>query len=153
VYDDTSAEIRKYIAEAIERYEKNPTADDHESGVLEKLVKIDKNIGKTMAEDMLFAGIDTTSSAVVSVMYCLAKNPDKQEILQQEVMQILPEKSSKLNATSFNSVPYLRAVIKESLRLKPVVNGNMRRTTEEIVLQGYRIPKDVNFDASCYDSI
>lgn len=96
-----------------------------------------------MAEDMLVAGVDTTSSAVTSVIYNLARNPDKQEILRQEIMKILPEKSSKLTETSFNSVPYLRAVIKESFRIKPVVSGNVRATTEDIVLQGYRIPKGV----------
>jgi cytochrome P450 family 12 len=129
--------------EAVERYEKNPTPTEQEPGVLEKLIKIDKNIGTTMAEDMLAAGVDTTSSAVAGVMYCLAKNPEKQEILRKEIMSILPEKDSKLTATSFNSVPYLRAVIKESLRINPVVNGNIRAASKDLVLQGYRIPKDV----------
>ena len=141
VYERAALEIKGYVMEAVERYEKNPTADDQEKGVLEKMIKIDKNIGIAMAEDMLFAGVDTTSSAMTSVLYNLAKNQDKQEILRQEILKILPEKDSKLTATSFNNVPYLRAVIKESLRLGPVVNGNLRRAGQDLVLQGFRIPK------------
>lgn len=143
LYEDTAIDIKKYILEAVERYEKNPSPDDQESGVLEKLIKIDKNVGMAMAEDMLLAGVDTTSAAFVGVLYNLAANPDKQEILRKEVLKILPEKDSKLSATSFNNMPYLRAVIKESLRMNPVVNGNMRAAGQDLVLQGYRIPKGV----------
>lgn len=144
LYEQVGEEIKKYVMEAVERFEKNPSPDDHTSGVLEKLIKIDKNIGITMAEDMLAAGIDTTSVAISGILYNLAKNPNKQEKLRQEILQILPEKNSKLSATSFNNVPYLRAVIKESLRLKPVVNGNIRAVPEDLVLQGYQIPKGVD---------
>ncbi|CRL03628.1 CLUMA_CG016420, isoform A [Clunio marinus] len=140
-YEETRNELRKYIDQAIERLEKNPTADDHEMGILEKLIKIDRNIGVTMAEDMLFAGVDTTSSAISAVMYNLAKNPEKQEILRKEVFSILPDKNSKLSASSFNNAPYLRAVMKESQRMHPITNGNVRQLDVDIVLQGYRIPK------------
>ena len=145
VYEASSREVRQYIVEAVERYEKNPSPDINESGVLEKLIKIDKSIGIAMAEDMLLAGVDTTSTAVTSVLYSLAKNPDKQEKLREEILTILPEKSSKLTPTSFNSAPYLRAVIKEALRVLPVANGNLRALDHDTVLQGYRVPKDVNF--------
>lgn len=154
LYENTGLEIQKFVMAAVEKYEKNPTPDDHATGVLEKLIKIDKNIGIAMAEDMLLAGVDTTSSAVVAVLYCLAKNPDKQEILRQEILSILPEKDSKLTASSFNNVPYLRAVVKEALRLHPVVNGNLRGAGTDLVLQGYRIAKGVRMKfISCTQNI
>lgn len=143
VYEDIANEIKQYVMTAVEKYEKNPTVD-HEAGVLEKLIKIDKNIGIAMAEDMLLAGVDTTSSSMTSILYCLAKHPDKQEILRQEILKILPEKDSKLTTSSFNNIPYLRAVIKESLRIKPVINGNLRSAGKDLVLQGYQIPKGVS---------
>ena len=40
-----------------------------------------------------------------------------------------------------NTIPYMRAVLKETMRLAPVVNGNLRATGKDIVLQGYQIPK------------
>ena len=98
-----------------------------------------------MAEDMLFAGVDSTSTAVTSILYSLAKNPDKQEKLREEIVTILPEKNLKLTPTSFNNAPCLRAVIKEALRVLPVTNGNLQALDHDIVVQGYRVPKDVNF--------
>jgi hypothetical protein len=48
-----------YVDDAIEKFEKHPTADDQEAGVLEKLMKINKHTAKVMAFDMLLAGADT----------------------------------------------------------------------------------------------
>lgn len=143
IYEGLAIEIKKHVMEAVERFDKNPTPADREAGLLEKLIQVDKSVGIAMSEEMLLAGVDTTSSALVGVLYALAKNPDKQEILRKEVLSILPEKDSKLTAASLNNVPYLRAVIKESLRLRPVVSVTARTTNFDIVLQGFRIPKGV----------
>lgn len=142
-YEKINKIIMKYISEAVERFEKNPTPADQEAGVLEKLIKADRNIGIAMVEDMLFGGVGTTSASMTSVMYCLAKNMDKQEILRKEILTILPERDSKLTATSQNSIPYLRAVIKEAFRLKPITSGSLRAAGKDLVMQGYQVPKGV----------
>lgn len=77
------------------------------------------------------------------MLYCLAKNPDKQEILRQEILKILPQKDSQLTNQSLNHIPYLRAVVKESLRLYSPTNGNLRATGQDMVINGYQIPKNV----------
>jgi cytochrome P450 family 12 len=143
LYEQTALEIQQYVLDAVERFEKNPTPAGHEAGVLEKLIKIDKAIGMAMGEDMLLVGVDTTSTALTSVLYALATNVDKQEILREEVLQILPEKNSKLASNSLNNAPYLRAVLKEAQRLYPTINGNVRAAAQDMVLQGYQIPKGV----------
>lgn len=145
IYTDVQEEISQYIEEAVVRYEKKPTPEGQEKSVMEKMIAIDKNIAKTMAEDMLTAGVDTTSATMSTIMYCLAKNPEKQEILRQEIDRILPDKNELLTSASFNNVPYLKAVVKEALRLVPVVNGNIRAAGEDLVLQGYQIPKGVSW--------
>lgn len=39
------------------------------------------------------------------------------------------------------SLPYLRACIKEAARINPVVLGGLRAAGQDLVLQGYRVPK------------
>ena len=58
-------------------------------------------------------------------------------------MTILPEKNSELTADKMKSLPYLRAALKESLRLFPVTVGTIRATTKDMVFQGYQVPKNV----------
>lgn len=85
-----------------------------------------------------------TSNAVASILYQLSIHPEVQEKLYEELKANLPEKLSPLdNASLLNKLPYLRACIKETLRMYPVVIGNGRCTTSDIVIGGYQIPKGV----------
>lgn len=77
-------------------------------------------------------------------MYCLAKNPEKQEKLREELMTILPDDSTQLTGDHMKNMPYLRGVLKETLRLFPPASGNMRRFSEDIVIRGYQVPKGVD---------
>ncbi|CAD7090968.1 unnamed protein product [Hermetia illucens] len=43
-----------------------------------------------------------------------------------------------------SNLPYLRACIKESLRVLPVVIGNSRKTGKDLVLKGHKVPKGTN---------
>ncbi|XP_033255215.1 probable cytochrome P450 12a4, mitochondrial [Drosophila miranda] len=122
--------ISAYIDEAVERLEKEAkegvVRPVNEQSVLEKLLKVDKKVATIMAMDMLMAGVDTTSSTFTGVMLCLAKNPEKQAILREEVMKILPHKDSDFTEESMKNVPYLRASIKESHRMYPLAVMNAR---------------------------
>ncbi|XP_052899594.1 probable cytochrome P450 12a5, mitochondrial [Anopheles moucheti] len=140
VFDDLTNLIMAKIDEAKERLEKQPSNSANQS-VLEKLLKINKHIAVIMSLDMLIAGIDTTSSGSIGILYCLAKHPEKQAKLREELRTILPKKDSPLTAEKMQNLPYLRACIKEGLRLYQPVAGNMRAAGRDIVLQGYRIPK------------
>lgn len=44
---------------------------------------------------------------------------------------------------SLSNLPYLRACLKETHRLRPVIPGTARAAGSDMVLKGYRIPKDV----------
>lgn len=79
--------------------------------------------------------------STITLMYHLAKNPEKQEILRQEILTKLPDKSSTLDAQKMSNMPYLRACIKESARLNPVALGNIRLLPQDVVMSGYLIPK------------
>ncbi|XP_061391258.1 cytochrome P450 CYP12A2-like [Musca vetustissima] len=137
---------KNFVDEAISRLEEErkngvPEKPDSEKSVLEKLIKIDRKIAMVMAMDMLMAGVDTTSTTFTGLLLCLATNPEKQEKLRQEVRKLLPHKDSEFNEAVFKNMPYLRACIKESLRVYPLTVGNARVPINDVVLSGYRVPK------------
>lgn len=47
-------------------------------------------------------------------------------------------------AEHFEQMPYLKAVLRESLRLYPVITMNVRQLGEDTVVNGYTIPKNVS---------
>lgn len=83
-----------------------------------------------------------------SCLYHLAKNPEKQEKLRQEILTILPNRDSKLTTESFNHIPYMRACLKEAMRLNAVVPGTSRATGQDLVLNGYQVPKGTDIALS-----
>ncbi|CAB3372378.1 Hypothetical predicted protein [Cloeon dipterum] len=135
----------KYIIEAVER-SKIKKGDEGPSSVLEKFLERDPDPTRAivMALDMLFAGVDTTSHALTNVLLHLSENKDKQELLYQEIRKFLPEVNTPITYEMLNDMKYLQACIKESMRIQPVAQGNARTTHQEIVLSGYRVPKNVD---------
>jgi cytochrome P450 len=77
------------------------------------------------------------------LLYYLASNPEKQEKLREEVMSVLPDKTSPVTRNVLNQTKYAKGCIKESHRLFPITNGILRTQNTDIYLGGYRIPKGV----------
>lgn len=88
--------------------------------------------------DIFFAGVDTTSNAVLWSLYELAKNQDKQFKLHQEISTVL-KPGEILSADSLSKMSYLKSCIKEVLRLYPIYFVH-RETEQDLVLSGYKIP-------------
>ncbi|TMW47152.1 hypothetical protein DOY81_007770 [Sarcophaga bullata] len=135
----------KYTKEALERLERRGNVNSEEEGnsVLEKLIKIDRKIAMIMAIDMLIAGVEVTSTVLASIMLCLATNPQKQQKLREEILNTVG-KTEKFTLENTKNLPYLRACIKETLRLYPIIFGNMRATGMDLCLSGYQVPKNTN---------
>uniref|UniRef100_A0A1I8NRH0 Cytochrome P450 n=1 Tax=Stomoxys calcitrans TaxID=35570 RepID=A0A1I8NRH0_STOCA len=131
---------RKFVDEALERIEKS---GGEGKSVLEKLVKIDRRIAIIMAVDMLIAGADTTATIMSGALLCLATNPEKQQKLREEILNNIGKKE-KFTMENMKNLPYLRAFIKESLRIYPLFFGNLRTTGLDLCLSGYQIPKGTN---------
>ncbi|XP_023301703.2 probable cytochrome P450 12c1, mitochondrial [Lucilia cuprina] len=132
----------KYTNEALQRLEKQGGNTEGNS-VLEKLLKIDRKIAMIMSIDMLIGGVEVTSSVLSALILCLANNAEKQQKLREEILNTIG-KSEKLTIENTKHLPYLRACIKEALRLYPVVFGNLRATGMDLCLSGYQIPKNTN---------
>lgn len=63
--------------------------------------------------------------------------------MREELKRIMPKKDSPLTSDSLTNIPYLRAVMKEGMRLYPPTSGNVRKTGQDLVVAGYQIPKGV----------
>nr|ARO50443.1 cytochrome P450 [Chironomus tentans] len=144
VYDTLTDVIMYYIDLAMKEMNEENSSSDTEDSVLRKLLRADKRVAVVVVSDLMLAGVDTTASATLNTLYCLAKNPDKQEILRQELIEILPDKNTKLTPEKIRNLPYLRAVIKESFRTLPIVSGNARMTTKDVVLSGFHVPANTH---------
>ncbi|GAB0098999.1 hypothetical protein DMENIID0001_148170 [Sergentomyia squamirostris] len=118
---------------------------DHDNkSIFEKFYEIDKYVAMGVVMDSIIGGIDTVSATVYAVLSKLALNPTKQNILRNEILQILPEKDNPLTKEKMINLPYLRACIKEAMRMTPVLPGSSRLAGQDIILKGYQIPKNTN---------
>lgn len=63
----------------------------------------------------------------------------------EEIISLLPTKSTEITPKIVVKATYVRSVIKESLRLNPVSIGVGRLLQKDIVLRKYLIPKGVSY--------
>ncbi|OIT30640.1 PREDICTED: cytochrome P450 71A3-like [Nicotiana attenuata] len=86
------------------------------------------------------AGTDTTYTALEWIMIELLRHPRAMEKLQNEVRQLAQGKS-EITEDDLGNMQYLKAVIKETLRLHPPVPLLVpRESMEDVKLLGYHIP-------------
>ncbi|XP_064419307.1 cytochrome P450 27C1 [Latimeria chalumnae] len=90
--------------------------------------------------EMLLAGVDTTSFTLSWTTYLLAKHPEVQQAVYEEIVNNLGTQQLP-TAEDVSKLPLIRGVLKETLRLFPVLPGNGRVTQEDMVIGGYLIPK------------
>ncbi|XP_042881562.1 probable cytochrome P450 301a1, mitochondrial isoform X6 [Penaeus japonicus] len=95
----------------------------------------------TLILDMLFAGIDTTSHTLGFTLYLLARNPEVQAKLQAEVDTVLGDHQGPLLAKHMAQFSYMKGVVKEALRIFPLILGVGRILDKDTVLGGYVVPK------------
>ncbi|KAL8457998.1 hypothetical protein ACS0TY_035754 [Phlomoides rotata] len=94
---------------------------------------------KAVVQDMFGAGSDTTSTALEWTIAELIRNPRAMEILKTEVRQVAGHKQ-EINEQDVEKMAYLKAVIKEGLRLHaPVPLLVPRESTQDTKVLGYEI--------------
>ncbi|KAK7114680.1 cytochrome P450 27C1-like [Littorina saxatilis] len=89
--------------------------------------------------ETFMGGVDTVANGVAFMLYLLATNQSAQNKLREEVDTVLGQRSC--TAADLQAMPYVKAVVKETLRLFPPIPLNARVTQEELVISNYRIPK------------
>jgi len=94
------------------------------------------------AKTFLMAGHETTSTWLYWVLYALAKHPDVQEKLHQDLQR------SGSTVEELESNNYLNGVLNETLRLYPPVGMLSRFNADDETLAGYRVPRSTRLTIS-----
>nr|BAN19926.1 cytochrome P450 [Echinochloa phyllopogon] len=136
---------------------------DQESDFTDVLLSVQQDYGgitrdhiKAILVDMFGAGTDTSSLVLELAMAELMRNPQHMTKLQGEVRKHTPEGQEMVEEENLSGMAYLRAVIKETLRLHPPVPLLLPHLSmEDCVVDGYTIPSGtrviINAWAICRD--
>ncbi|KAK2752290.1 hypothetical protein FQN55_007330 [Onygenales sp. PD_40] len=155
--------IRAHGLAAVQGLEKpsssssSSAAEQPEESIMNKLWSVHDNAAKGVSLDLLdvasecadhlLAGIDTTSDTPMMAIFSLsqAKNRAFQEKLRAEVLGVDEEGDvdgdGVVRAVAADRLPYLDAVLKETLRLfAPLPGSEPRFSDREEVIDGFVIP-------------
>lgn len=110
---------------------------------------------------ILYSGYETVSTTSMMAIKYLHDHPKVLEELRKEHMAIREQKGLEdpIDYSDYKSMRFTRAVIYETSRLATIVNGVLRKTTRDMEINGYTIPKgwriyvytrEVNYDPCLY---
>ncbi len=134
-------ELHELILAEIETAKKE---GNHTDDILSLLLEARDEAGHPMSDEeikdelltMLFAGHETTASALAWALYWIDKIPSVREKLRAELATI-PDNSDKVAITK---LPYLSAVCQETLRIYPIALGAVPRIVKKpIEIMGYQL--------------
>lgn len=143
-FDNTLRRVDEVIYEEIEARRRDPELESRED-ILSMLIQARFEDGSEMSDaelrdqlvTLLLAGHETTATALAWTFDLLLRHPEALERLRAEISEGGEDE-------------YLRAVITESLRLRPVIPIAGRRLAEEIEVDGYTLPAGTDISPSIY---
>jgi len=140
-----------------ERIEKRRTttpvadADVQDEDLLDVLLRLQEEGSLTLPltteiisaviSDIFGAATDTTASTLEWVMAELIRDPQAMSRATCEIRQKLGQGRVTITNADLGDLPYLRMVIKETLRLRPAAPLILRASQENCRIMGYDIPK------------
>ncbi|XP_022996264.1 geraniol 8-hydroxylase-like [Cucurbita maxima] len=96
---------------------------------------------KGVLMDMVVGGTDTSSNTIEFAMAEMMKNPNVLKKVQEELAVVIGDENI-VEESHIESLPYLKAVVKETLRLHPVLPLLVPHCpSETTVICNYTIPK------------
>ncbi|CAL5186060.1 unnamed protein product [Lathyrus oleraceus] len=110
---------------------------------------------------LMYSGYETVSTTSMMAVKYLHDHPKALEEIRKEHLAIRERKkpNEPIDFNDIKSMRFTRAVIFETSRLATIVNGVLRKTTQDMELNGYLIPKgwriyvytrEINYDPFLY---
>ncbi|XP_028768436.1 cytochrome P450 71D9-like [Neltuma alba] len=103
--------------------------------------KIYTTIFDITSKDMILGGTETSSTIIEWAMAELLRNPGLMKKTQAEIRRVVSDNKGCIDETTLENLRYLKAVIKETLRLHPPAPFLIpRECTQTCEINGYTIP-------------
>ncbi|CAL4886404.1 unnamed protein product [Urochloa decumbens] len=100
---------------------------------------------KGLFTEFFVAGTETVSSTIEWAMLELLNCPESMRMVVEELKLVVGNKSNRqVEESDICQLPYLQAVIKETLRLHPSAPLSFQRAMATVEVEGYIIPKRTN---------
>ncbi|KAJ9181461.1 hypothetical protein P3X46_009589 [Hevea brasiliensis] len=135
----------KFVKERVE--EKKKMVGDKRKDFLDVLLEFEGN-GKDEPDkisernEMFMAGTETTSSTIEYALTELICNPESMTKAKAELASVIGA-NRNVEESDIDNLPFLQAVIKETLRLHPPIPFLIpRRAIQDTKFMGYHIPKN-----------
>nr|XP_022296326.1 probable cytochrome P450 CYP44 [Crassostrea virginica] len=94
-------------------------------------------------------GLNTTVPSLIFAMYCLAKNPDAQQKVYEEIRGVL-NADEPITGDHINRLTFLKACVKESQRILPIGLEIKRILKKDLILGGYVVPVGTTVELAPY---
>ncbi|XP_045033405.1 cytochrome P450 4C1 isoform X1 [Daphnia magna] len=104
----------------------------------------------SQVDNFMFAGHDTTSTAITWFLYCMATHPDEQERVYEEIQECFGNSDRSCALEDLRKLKYLECCMKESIRLHPSVANFRRQISEQVQLDDYTIPVGASISVQIY---
>ncbi|KAI2478388.1 Cytochrome P450 [Pyrenophora tritici-repentis] len=130
------------IAEKREKLKSGSTGTDILSVALESGGFSDEDLVNQLMT-FLAAGHETTASALTWAVYCLCLHPSVQTRLRAELRSELSSALSPngtITSSEIDRLPYLNAVLNETMRLFPPVPLTLREAAHDTTIQNHFVP-------------
>ncbi|KAL0339594.1 UNVERIFIED_CONTAM: 3,9-dihydroxypterocarpan 6A-monooxygenase [Sesamum radiatum] len=138
-HEEENRRERKDMMDILLRISEDPTAE----------VKLTKMGIKGLFLDLFLGGTDTTSVAIQWAMAELLNHPSALKKLQNEIDTVVGL-SRLVDESDVQNLPYLQAVVKETLRLHPSLPLVFRKCREDCEINGYPIAKNSRIVVNLY---
>ncbi|KAJ0981950.1 hypothetical protein J5N97_010205 [Dioscorea zingiberensis] len=127
------------------------TSQRFRDDMLDSLLRNDDNTKGKLSDEqiidllitLIYSGFETVSATSMMAVKFLSDHPKVLEEIRNEHLEIRKRKLSEdaMDWNDYKSMKLTRAVIFETSRIANVVNGVLRKTTNDMELNGFTIPK------------
>jgi len=140
---------RTFIVSKIEEKLDKLERDGPDSSTLSKLYFATDNDGNKLTREevidnamiLIFAGSETSSSTLTCASLLLGLHPNAWRKVKAEQKELVAELGEDFTRESLDKSVYLDSVIKETLRLKPIIFAELRLVEKTLEVDGKQIPK------------